>query len=254
MGILTRFTLRSLARNRARTIATVIGIALSCALITAIFTSVTSIGGGLLQREVQYDGTWQVASPRMSDHKLSELRANSHVTELAAARELGSAKPSDQVATKTGALITVKSLPSMLKGTGSAWGTEATEDVGLAQVSAVTSGRMPQNPSEIVLPRVLEGVTPDGAGISGTGPLAIGSSVTLELGDRVHTAGDGTRTRLSAIDAYASEEPHLYRCGLHRLHHEPLGLFGRARQLGSRVCGACRPNERGYRERRCRRQ
>ena len=206
MGILTRFTLRSLARNRARTIATVIGIALSCALITAIFTSVTSIGGGLLQREVQYDGTWQVASPRVSDHKLSELRANSHVTELAAARELGSAKPSDQVATKTGALITVKSLPSMLKGTGSAWGTEATEDVGLAQVSAITSGRMPQNPSEIVLPRVLEGVTPDGAGISGTGPLAIGSSVTLELGDRVHTAGDGTRTRLSAIDAYASEE------------------------------------------------
>ena len=78
--------------------------------------------------------------------------------------------------------------------------------MGLAQVSAVTSGRMPQNPSEIVLPRVLEGVTPDGAGISGTGPLAIGSSVTLELGDRVHTAGDGTRTRLSAIDAYASEE------------------------------------------------
>ena len=207
MGILTRFTLRSLARNRARTAATVIGIALSCALVTAIFTTVTSVGGGLLQRTLEADGSWQVTSPRVSDHKLSELRANSHVTELAAGRELGSARLSDEQAKTFGTFLTVKSLPAMVKGDAKAMGTEDTADVGLAQAPTLTSGRLPQAEGEIALPKGLLGVTPDGTGIASSGALELGSTVTLTLGDRIFKDGaTGATTTLSSMDAYATAE------------------------------------------------
>jgi len=108
MGILTRFTLRTLARNRARTLATIIGIALSCTLVTAIFTTVTSMGGGLLQHRLEADGSWQVTSPRVSEAKLAQLANNSHVTDLAVGRELGSAQLSGDLANTLGTFLTVK--------------------------------------------------------------------------------------------------------------------------------------------------
>lgn len=212
MGILTRFTLRSLARNRARTAATVLGIALSCALVTAIFTTVTSIGGGLLQREMELDGSWQLASPRVSDHKLSELRADDHVTSLAAGRELGSTLLSYTQAETAGRLLTVKSLPVMEKGagtgpTGAAAGTYGTSDVGLAQAPAPTSGRLPDRANEIMLPSTFEGLTPDGTAIKANGALELGSTVTLELGERTFTASEtGEQSTLSSADDYATAQ------------------------------------------------
>ena len=205
MGVLGRFTLRSLARNRARTAATVLGIALSCALVTAIFTTAASVGGGLLQRTLEADGSWQLESPRVSDHKLTELRANSHVTELAAGRELGSARLSEGQSQTMGAYLTVKSLPVTLKGDARAVGAKGTADVGLAQAPPLTRGRLPETAGEIALPSSLLGATPEGDGISAQGELALGSTVTLMLGDRVFTdAKTGATSTLSAMDGYAN--------------------------------------------------
>ena len=207
MGILTRFTLRSLARNRARTLATVIGIALSCALVTAIFTTVTSVGGGLLQRTLEADGSWQVTSPRVSDHKLSELRANSHVSSLAAGRELGSAKLPDSLSNRLGPFLTVKSLPSTLKGGATAVGTLDTADVGLTQAPTVKSGRLPQADGEIALPQAMLGEDLEGEGLSSGGALELGSTVTLTLGERIFTDdATGTTSTLSSMDGYATAE------------------------------------------------
>ena len=205
MGILTRFTLRSLARNRARTVATVVGIALSCALVTAIFTTVASIGSGLLQRTLEADGSWQLTSPRVSDHKLSELRADDHVTSLAAGRELGSAKLPDSLSNKLGSFLTVKSLPTTLKGDTKAMGTEDTADVGLAQAPTVTSGRLPQAQGEIALPKSMLGESLEGEGLSSGRALELGSTVNLTLGDRIFTDGEtGATTTLSSMDSYAT--------------------------------------------------
>ena len=61
-GIFTRFTLRTLARNRVRTAVTVIGIALSAALLAAVLTSVASVQAGMLERTRATEGSWHVFS------------------------------------------------------------------------------------------------------------------------------------------------------------------------------------------------
>lgn len=207
MGILTRFTLRTLARNRARTLATIIGIALSCALVTAIFTTVTSIGGGLLQRTLEGDGSWQVTSPRVSEAKLAQLANNSHVTDLAVGRELGSAQLSGNLANTLGTFLTVKSLPTTAKGDAQAVGTRKTGDVGLAQAPAISAGRLPETADEIALPQGMRTLTPSGTGISADAPIDLGSTVTLELGDRIFTDDEtGATSTLSVMDSHATAE------------------------------------------------
>ena len=56
MGIFTRFTLRSLAKNRVRTAVTVVGIALSTALLAAVLTSVGSMQAALMERTMATEG------------------------------------------------------------------------------------------------------------------------------------------------------------------------------------------------------
>ena len=207
MGILTRFTLRTLARNRARTLATIIGIALSCTLVTAIFTTVTSMGGGLLQRRLEADGSWQVTSPRVSEAKLAQLANNSHVTDLAVGRELGSAQLSGDLANTLGTFLTVKSLPVTSKGDAQAVGTRYTGNVGLAQAPAISVGRLPETADEIALPQGMRTLTPSGTGISADAPIDLGSTVTLELGDRIFTDDEtGATSILSVMDSHATAE------------------------------------------------
>ncbi len=62
-GIFTRFTRRTLARNRVRTAVTVVGIALSTALLAAVLTSVASVQQGLFERTLATEGSWHVYSP-----------------------------------------------------------------------------------------------------------------------------------------------------------------------------------------------
>lgn len=57
MGIFTRFTLRSLAKNRVRTAVTVVGIALSTALLAAVLTSVGSMQAALMERTMATEGS-----------------------------------------------------------------------------------------------------------------------------------------------------------------------------------------------------
>jgi len=207
MGILTRFTLRTLARNRARTLATIIGIALSCTLVTAIFTTVTSIGGGLLQHQLEADGSWQVTSPRVSEAKLAQLANNSHVTDLAVGRELGSAQLSGDLANTLGTFLTVKSLPVTARGDAQAVGTRYTGNVGLAQAPAISVGRLPETADEIALPQGMRTLTPSGTGISADAPIDLGSTVTLELGDRIFTDDEtGATSILSVMDSHATAE------------------------------------------------
>ena len=210
MGILTRFTLRSLARNRARTAVSVIGIALSCALITAIFTTVTSIGGGLLQRTLELSGSWQVMSPRVSDSLATSLQDNSHVTNLALGRELGSARLSDQAADTLGTYLTVKSLPASTKGDADATGERGTEHIGLTQLPEMKAGAAPADASQVMLPSHMQGTVLDGTGASSEGALTVGSVLTLELGDRVLVDEQGREYTLSSTSSYQAANSSAY--------------------------------------------
>ena len=91
MGIFTRFTLRSLAKNRVRTAVTVAGIALSTALLAAVLTSVGSMQAALLQRTMDTEGSWHVFSSELTASDVSALAESDKVSDLATFTKGGTA-------------------------------------------------------------------------------------------------------------------------------------------------------------------
>ncbi len=230
MGILTRFTLRTLSKSRARTIVSVIGIALSCALITAIFTTITSIEGGLIQHELETTGTWETSFAGLSANALTRLENDDRATNVAVSYELGSAllktekinasDGSEAAETEDGNLeaytataatsypsyLTVKTLPQATKGTQDAWATKGTGATALAMLPALTEGSLPTSQDEIALPLSFKGEEQLNNGISCEGAIELGSQVTLSLGRRVRTDASGAQSRQSCADVAAQLE------------------------------------------------
>ena len=81
MGIFTRFTLRSLAKNRVRTAVTVVGIALSTALLAAVLTSVGSMQAALMERTMATEGSWHVFSSELSATAVDALADSDQVSD-----------------------------------------------------------------------------------------------------------------------------------------------------------------------------
>ena len=157
-GIFTRFTLRSLAKNRVRTAVTVAGIALSTALLAAVLTSVASVQAGLYERTADTEGTWQIFARGVSEQTVANLAADDQVVDLALMRERGMAKLSEAEAEYIGSYVAVRELPAVEKGL---W---ETDGMTLAQLPDLIEGRMPEAPSEIVLPDYSRGQELEGAG------------------------------------------------------------------------------------------
>lgn len=190
MSVMTSFTLRALKKNRVRTVVSIIGIALSCALFTAVFTSVTSLYGGLLERVLSTEGSWQVYSPSYSEAALDALEQSENVVDLAVFRELGSAYMTEQDSLTLGKIATVRTLPETVKGTFSP------EDIPLTILPEIKEGRMPESSSEIILPdfckgEILGNNSPD-ASVVTDDVLEVGSTLTLDLGMRVVDNRDGS--------------------------------------------------------------
>lgn len=218
-GIITRFTLRSLRKNRARSIVSIIGIALSCALVTAIFTTVTSIQGGIVEAELESGGSWQVSFTGLAGNKVAELEADKNVTDLAVGYELGSAVLPDDEDADQPTYLAVKSLPERVAAAGGAgasntaagnatvtapaYSTDETSDVTLADVPALKSGRLPEAAGEIALPVSLMGETLANCGVSCDGAIELGSTVTLSLGQRTLIDANGIATTRCSADAPA---------------------------------------------------
>ena len=58
MNIFSRFTLRTLKKNKMRTLVTIIGIALSVAMFTSVTSIIVSFQQYLMNMEIVRDGTW----------------------------------------------------------------------------------------------------------------------------------------------------------------------------------------------------
>lgn len=206
MSVMTSFTLRSLAKNRVRTVVSIIGIALSCALITAVFTSVTSLQAGLLERTLATEGSWQVASPQVSEDAYESFLGSDTVVDMAVSRELGSAKLTEQDSRSLGDFVVVRTYPDTVKGTFSPGGTP------LTLVPELEEGRLPETGGEVVLPDYCKGaVLGEGAadaGAASDGALEVGSTLSLNLGTRVveDANGGGQRTLISLGYGYLSPE------------------------------------------------
>lgn len=195
MSVMTSFTRRSLVKNRMRTVVSIIGIALSVALITAIWTTVASLQQGLYQRTIATEGWWQVYLQGAADDTVAALRQSDNVTDAAVSRDGGVALFAADERETLGPGIIVKSLPEAAKGQVDRDGMPIT------CLPEVTEGRAPEAAGEIMLPRRLRGTAlgegagdgapgsadaaagaaADAGGVSTDGPLALGSSVSLDV-------------------------------------------------------------------------
>ena len=153
-GVLTRFTLRSLAANRVRTVVTVVGIALATGLLTAVLTSVSSLRAALVDQVRASEGVWQLSFDYTDAEKVDELRsaAGEHLDRLALVRDLGAAALSVGDASSSGTYLGVLTAPVEQGGTSRAAGDDAFE---VRVAPQVTDGRLPERPGEIALPDYL---------------------------------------------------------------------------------------------------
>ena len=198
MSVFTRYTLRSLAKNRTRTAVSIVGVALSVALITAVLTSVVSLSNLLLVRTAADEGWWygEVANVATSDYE--RLRTNPDVTDLTGIADLGTVSLGEENSSLYGSYLYVKTWPEAREGAEP-----------LVEEPELVAGRAPQAPGEIVLPHYLQNVQLEPCGLTTTNneALAIGDTVTFDLGTRtVQNLDDGSTYVATSINGQFIDE------------------------------------------------
>ena len=175
MTVFSRFALRSLSRSRTRTVVSIIGIALSCALICAVLTTVVSMSDMLCRRTAIDEGAWQVEAPSITAEALSGLEGDARVRDHIEVTELGAVELGEANAADFGQWLFVKTWP------------QNPADEEILPAPEITSGRAPRAAGEVVLPHYLEGANLEPCGIEASGPLEVGSGISMQLGTRTVT-------------------------------------------------------------------
>ncbi|MBS5450340.1 MAG: ABC transporter permease [Coriobacteriia bacterium] len=169
-SVLLAFTWRSLAKNRVRTVVTIVGIALACALFLAVGVSAQSVYLYVGDVARATSGAYNAAASGVSRDAVARAAQTPGVTRVAWLSDEGYAR-----------IDTSTTLTPYLHVSG------MSPDVGdvsaLEYLTALhlTSGRMPQDVGEIVLPQALVD--------SGVIEARLGDELTLQVG--VRRASDG---------------------------------------------------------------
>lgn len=160
MNIFSKVTLQSLKKNKMRTIVTIIGIMLSTALICAVFTSFSSAIAFTRKEMIYYSGNWHATAKDLTEDKYNLIMNSDEVDEAAQVQYHGYAK-FDNKEYGNDYLYVI--------GMGE----------GLAELTAVraVSGRLPENPTELVIPSNFSESTGS--------EYKVGDKITLELGTRM---------------------------------------------------------------------
>ncbi|MBQ3956193.1 MAG: hypothetical protein II680_09900, partial [Clostridia bacterium] len=180
MNILRTYTRKSLLANRTRTIVTVIGIILSMALVTAVIEGAYSGHQFLIRSVEEEEGAWMVSETDLSPEEAEALRHTDGVGKSAVWNEVGWGLVAPEK-------IDRGEDPYML--------VESLEE-GIENLLAIrlVSGRMPENPGEILLPSNLA--------ISSGLSFREGDTLTVTLGRRVTDTGEP----LSIFEPYAGPD------------------------------------------------
>lgn len=183
MNIFRRVAVKSLLKNRTRTIVTIIGVILSVAMFTAVTSAISTLYTHFARVESYERGSYYLEFLGTSHDALTEMQTDSDTKALASGEYLGYGRPENQ---------------------------ELREDrfVYVLSVSGnfsemlpvhLTSGRMPENEHELLLPDHFPR-TPQ-----------VGQTLTLSLGDRV---SDGMllfqRNPYTADEAFQTRETRDY--------------------------------------------
>ncbi len=159
MNVINKVTRETLKKNKVRTLVTIIGIVLSVAMFTAVTTSVSSVQQFLIDLVVKQEGSWYGSVLNAESDISEEITTDSNVTEYTRLENLGYAQIESLNENKP--YIYVNGIEGSF-----------TELL----VADVTSGRMPENSKEIILPNHLK--------TNGGVKYQIGDEITLSLGDR----------------------------------------------------------------------
>lgn len=185
MSIFTRFTIKSLVKNRTRTVVSIIGVALSVALITAVLTSVVSLSRLLIERTAADEGWWYAEAVDVSGEGVAAAESDPEIVDWTAVAELGAVSLGEDNSDLFGSYLYAKSWPA----------TDGSAEP-LVAAPEIVAGRGPEAPGEIVLPHYLQNVSlaPCGIATADGGAIALGSTVELALGTRTVTNLDDGST------------------------------------------------------------
>lgn len=170
MSAITKFTRRSLAKNRVRTGVTIAGVALAAALLTGVLTCVTSLNAFLYENEVAENGLWTASAWIDDDATIQDARESVYVTDLVVMRDVGFAQLDEQAQQ-----YAVEYLPVV----------SAQGDI--SRICGITAdeGRLPESSDEILLNASWKGTTH-----LSDEPLKVGSTITLDMGQRMVISSD----------------------------------------------------------------
>ncbi|MCI8881982.1 MAG: FtsX-like permease family protein [Lachnospiraceae bacterium] len=166
MNIFQKTTLKNLKENRTRTLVTIVGIILSAAMFTATTISISSLRHCLIQYYIYEDGNWHGSFHGLSWENAEKLRAHEDITQAVSMEFLGYSY-----------LEGCKNEDKPFLGV---FGIQ--ENFTELMPIHITSGRMPENGNEILLPSHLY--------LNGGIKHKLNDTLELNLGARVDNNGE----------------------------------------------------------------
>ena len=161
MNLLKKLTIKNLKLNKKRTIVTIIGIMLSVALVTAVATMYASGLKSLIVYEKYVKGDFHVEFMDVPSDDVKNIKNNNGVENVYLTQEIGYAPLKDS------------------KNSGKPYAYVMGFDKGALENLSIrlTSGRLPQNEDEIIIPTHLK--------TNGRMDIENNKEITLEVGERV---------------------------------------------------------------------
>ena len=161
MNLLKKLTIKNLKLNKKRTIVTIIGIMLSVALVTAVATMYASGIKSLIVYEKYIKGDFHVEFMDVPSDDVKNIKNNNGVETVYLTQEIGYAPLKDS------------------KNSGKPYAYVMGFDKGALENLSIrlTSGRLPQNEDEIIIPTHLK--------TNGRIDIENEKEITLEVGERV---------------------------------------------------------------------
>ena len=177
MQILNRLTIRNLKLNKRRTIVTIIGIILATALLTAVATMAVSLKESVTLRSKKVDGDFHLLLYDMTDKEKESVINNRQVESYYETHEVGYGVL-DGCVNDSKPYVYIEALDS--------------DTFEKAEIN-VTSGRLPEDDSEIVISSHIK--------TNGGVKYNLGDEITFDIGDRTYNG-----KKLYQNDDYIEDE------------------------------------------------
>lgn len=161
MNIFNKVALQGLLKNRTRTIVTIIGVILSAAMITGVASFATSLQHYMINGSIMKYGDWHIGLSDVDDTFIEQQRKDDRIANMITFENLGYARLEEGKNENKPYLFFA------------GFNLSSYDELPIT----LTSGRLPENDTEIIIPSHLK----DNAEID----ISIGETMEISLGNRV---------------------------------------------------------------------